>query len=503
MLATLRRDPAITLIGAAALLAHLAVAGRYDFFRNELYYIVCGRHPAIGYADQPPLVPLMAAASQIFGLSPWLLRLPAALAAAALVPLTASFARLLGGTTQSAIIAALAAAMAPALIALTQIMTTSTFEPLLWTAAAYLIARAAILEDRRALLWAGLAAGIAMQAKYGIAIWLTGLLAGLLATPARKIIASRECFIGLAIASFIALPSLLWQTFQSWPFLQVMMHHSAGRTNINGNPLQFERLQAVAMNIALAPLWITGLLAPFAIARLRPARFLAIAYIVTAIIDIGLRGKDYYLFPAYPALFAVGAAACARLSKVVAVPWMVTAGALSAIAAPIVLPILDPPALAAYMDTYHLRPKPDEIAAIGAPLTQVFSDEFGWRDLEKTVAGIYRALPPEDRKRAAIVASNYGEAAAIDIYGAADGLPPALSGQDQYYIWGPRGQDGAVTIHINGDPERWRRNCASLDIVATFGAAFAMPYENDRPIFICHGLRVPLTEAWPVFKRFQ
>jgi hypothetical protein len=501
--ATLRRDPAIWAIATFALIAHLAFASRYDIFRNELYYIVCGRHPAFGYADQPPLVPLMAAASQIFGLSPWLLRLPAALAAAALVPLTAHFARLLGGTTQSAIIAALAAAIAPALMALTQIMTTSTFEPLLWTAAAYLIARAAILDDRRALLWAGLAAGIAMQAKYGIAIWLTGLLGGLLATPARKIIASRECFIGLAIACVIAVPSLIWQTFHAWPFLQVMVHHSAGHTNLNGNPLQFEILQAFAMNIALAPLWITGLIAPFATARLRPARFLAIAYIVTAVIDIALRGKDYYLFPAYPALFAVGAAACARLPKIIATPWMLTAGALSASAAPIVLPILDPPALAAYLDKYHLRPKPDEIAAIGAPLTQVFSDEVGWRGLEKTVATIYRALPPEDRKHAAIVASNYGEAAAIDVYGRADDLPPALSGQDQYYLWGPRGQDGAITIHINGDPDRWRRNCASLDIVATFGAPFAMPYENNRPIFVCRGLRVPLTEAWPLFKRFQ
>jgi hypothetical protein len=164
-IAALRYDPAIWAIAALSLVAHAAVAGRYDFFRNELYYIVCGRHPAFGYADQPPLVPLLAAATQIFGLSAWLLRLPAALAAASLVPLTAAFARLLGGTTQSAILAALAAAIAPALIALTQIMTTSTFEPLAWTAAAYLIARAAILDDRRALLWAGLATGIAMQAK--------------------------------------------------------------------------------------------------------------------------------------------------------------------------------------------------------------------------------------------------------------------------------------------------------------------------------------------------
>jgi hypothetical protein len=503
MLTINRPSWAVWGIASLALALHLAVAGRYDFFRNELYYIVCGRHPAFGYADQPPLVPLIAAASQIFGLNLWLLRLPAALAAAALVPLTAGFARLLGGSAKAEILAALAAALPPALMALTQIMTTSTFEPLAWTACGYFITRTVILDDRRALIWAGVTAGIAMQAKYGIDIWLIGLVIGLLLTPARKVLTLRQCWIGLAIAAVIALPSLVWQTINGWPFLQVMMHHTAGRTNLTGNPLQFEILQALAMNILLAPLWLTGIVAPFAGVRLRPARFLAIAYLVAAVIDIAARGKDYYLFPAYPALFAIGAAACTRLPAWLSATWMAGAVAMSAIAAPIVLPLLDPPALAAYMDKHHLHPRPDELAAVGAPLTQVFSDELGWRDLEKTVAGVYRALPPDDRGRAAIVASNYGEAAAIDVYGGGDGLPPALSGQDQYYLWGPRGYDGSVTIHINGDPERWRHYCAQLDIVAHFGAPLVMPYESGRPIFVCRGLRVPLTDAWPRFKRFQ
>jgi 4-amino-4-deoxy-L-arabinose transferase-like glycosyltransferase len=495
------RDPAIWAIAAATLALHLAVAGRYDIFRNELYYIVCGRHPAFGYADQPPAVPLIAAATQLFGLNVWLLRLPAALAAAALVPLTAAFARLLGGTSQSAIIAAFAVALSPALTALTGILTTSTFEPLAWTAVAYLLARAVILDERSALLWAGLATGLAMQAKYGIDIWLIGLLAGLLLTPARTILSTRQCGQGLLVAAVIAAPSLIWQTFHGWPFLQVMLHHSAVRSNLTGTPAQFEILQAFAMNIVLAPLWLTGLIAPFAMARLRPARFVAIAYAAAAAIDIAARGKDYYLFPAYPALFAIGAAACARLPVFATAPWMLLAMAAAAVAAPIVLPLLPPPALATYLDRHHIHPKPDEIAAIGAPLTQVFSDELGWRALATQVGAIYRALPPADQARAAIVASNYGEAAAIDVYG--DHLPPALSGQDQYYLWGPRGFDGSVTIHINGDPDRWRPNCETLDIVATFGAPYVMPYENDRPIFICRGLRVPLPLAWSHFKRFQ
>src|SRR5208282_1553841 len=106
-------------------------------------------------------------------------------------------------------------------------------------------------------------------------------------------------------------------------------------------------------------------------------------------------------------------------------------------------------ALAAYLAATGLRPPPDEAAAVRAPLTQVYSDEQGWRELEHRVAAVYRALPDEDKKHATILASNYGEAAAIDFYGRADQLPPAVSGQNQYWLWGPGAGDGSVIIHVN------------------------------------------------------
>jgi len=498
----IRRDPGVWAIAVLTGLLHLAFNGRYDIFRNELYYIVCGRHPAFGYADQPPLVPLIAAATQVFGVNVWLLRLPAALAAAALVPITARFARLLGGGGSACVIAALSVSISPALIALTQILTTATFEPLAWTVFAFLIAQAAVKHERRVLLWAGAVAGIALQAKYGIAFWIAGLGIGVLLFPGRALLASRYCWLGMALAAVIAAPSLVWQEWHGWPFLQVMKFHTDHHTNFTGTPIHYEIGQVFAMNLVLAPVWIAGLIAPFVVRDLRAARFIPVGYCIAAALIIAGSGKDYYLFPAYPALFAIGAVAIARVSRWVIVPWMSLATANTAFIAPVVFPILSPPALAAFLDKTHLRPKPDEIAAVGAPLTQVFSDELGWRDLEKAVARVYQSLPPEDRSRAAIVTSNYGEAAAIDVYGRADNLPPALSGQDQYYFWGPRGYDGAVVIHINGDVDRWRRNCASLEVVASFGGPFVMPYENARPIFVCRGIRVGLKEAWPYFKRF-
>jgi hypothetical protein len=334
-----------------------------------------------------------------------------------------------------------------------------------------------------------------------MAFWLVALAVGIAATRARRIFAWREFWIGALIAIIIAAPNFIWQAVHGWPFLEVTRRHSAG--NLTGSPLAFAIRQAVTMNLLLAPLWIAGIVGPFLRSGLKGLRFLSIAFIVTAAIIVASHGKDYYLVPAYPSLFALGAAACGNLPRWLRLTWTGGAVVLSSLAAPVVLPLLDPPALARYLDRTHLKPRPDEVAGIGAPLTQVFSDELGWRSFEKQVAAIYNALPPEDRAHAAILAIDYGEAAALDYYGPADGLPPALSGQNQYFLWGPRGYDGSIMLHINGRPETWARFCQSSEIAGTFGAPYVMPYENDRPIILCHGLKRNLSETWERFKHYD
>ncbi len=85
--------------------------------------------------------------------------------------------------------------------------------------------------------------------------------------------------------------------------------------NLTGSPLRFENGQILAMNPLLAPLWLTGVMAPFIDARLRDARFLAIAFATSTAIILFAHGKDYYLAPAYPAMFAAGAVVCAGLRR--------------------------------------------------------------------------------------------------------------------------------------------------------------------------------------------
>src|SRR5215469_16338995 len=104
--ADIARQPAVWITAVLVALVHAATAGRYDAQRNELYFLACGWHPDFGYVDQPPLVPLIAAATQIFGISTWMLRVPATLAAIGLVLLAAAFVRLLGGEGRAATFAA-------------------------------------------------------------------------------------------------------------------------------------------------------------------------------------------------------------------------------------------------------------------------------------------------------------------------------------------------------------------------------------------------------------
>ena len=241
------RNPWILGVTLLTGLLHLAVAGRYDIFRNELYFIVCGRHPAFSYVDQPPLVPLLAALTQIFGIHVWLLRLPAVIAAAALVPVTGDLARRLGGNTASAIFAAASAALAPALIGMTIATTTATFEPIAWTLCAYALARAIIDGEDRAFLWAGIVAGLAMEAKYGIAFWLIGLAVGLLLTETRAAFFRLRFWQGFFICTAIALPSLLWQTVHHWPFLELIHNKNLAGANLTGAPLHFEIGQILAI----------------------------------------------------------------------------------------------------------------------------------------------------------------------------------------------------------------------------------------------------------------
>lgn len=212
-------------------------------------------------------------------------------------------------------------------------------------------------------------------------------------------------------------------------------------------------------------------------------------------------GKAYYMAGAYPTIFALGAVSVTMVWRWVIGIWAVLAAVNAALALPYVLPMMPVAQFKARLDRSGFKMPPMERAGIGAPLMQVYSDEFGWRDLARIVGDVYASLPASDRAKATIYASNYGDASAINVYGT--NLPFAVSGNNQYYLWGPGNGDGSVVLAVNVDPAYWSHICDSARVVAYTGdSPYAMPYEVHKPIVLCHGMHPPPSQQWTTFKHY-
>ena len=118
------------------------------------------------------------------------------------------------------------------------------------------------------------------------------------------------------------------------------------------------------------------------------------------------------------------------------------------------------------------------------------------------MAAIYHGLTPEERRRTVIMAGNYGEAGAIDLFGPALGLPTAFSPHQAYFLWGPPEEEPAIVICLGYDRASLERGFTSVEEVREHFHPWGMAEEN-RSIFLCKGLRRPLREVWPKIKNWN
>lgn len=501
-----RSDRVALAFGLLVFGLHALFAGRYDVFRDELYFIVCGRHPAFGYADQPPVVPLLAAGFYALGHSVWMLRLPAILASGAMAFMAVRLTRLLGGGGLSGAIAALSVSIAPMLMGMTATLNTTAFDPLAWTAIAYCLVYAVKTGDMRALVLCGVIAGVDLEIKYALIFWGVSLVVGLGLTPERRLFTRKELWWGAGAAALIALPSFVWQAAHDFPFKELAA--AARDKNADIPASAFLLNQLLIMNPVLAPVWLSGVAAPFVIPRLRPYRFASIAFVACVALVIATHGKDYYPAAAYPVMFVFGAVAITHWAssatrRLALLTGAVMAAAFSAAAAPLALPVLSVPALKAYIRSLPVQPQQQEKSFHGTLLPQVFADQLGWRDFAAQVERAWARIPASERARTSIKVDNYGEAAALDVYGEGAGLPPALAGHNQYFLWGPRGQRPVNLLVIQNHPERLAPYCRETTILGATYSPDAMAYENDKAIVFCRGLKIDIRTIWPDLKNFS
>lgn len=175
---------------------------------------------------------------------------------------------------------------------------------------------------------------------------------------------------------------------------------------------------------------------------------------------------------------------------------------LALVALPFALPVLPVEKFIRYERILGMTPKAEERSALGA-LPQDYADQFGWEEMVKTVAEIYHGLPKAEQDSCVIYVRNYGEAAAIDFFGKRYGLPNALCAHNSYWYWGPGTKTGNIaiifgnTLDARASLENLRAAYRQVELAATTKCDYCMPFENDRAIFICRGMRTTFQDIWP------
>jgi 4-amino-4-deoxy-L-arabinose transferase-like glycosyltransferase len=488
-----------------------AAINRFGWFRDELYYIACSDHLAFGYVDHPPLsILVLKLVRTLFGDSLFAIRLLPAVGSAAFVLLAALIARELGGKKRAATLAA-ASAFATANYFNLHIYSMNFWDILVWSGILLVLVRLVRTDNPRLWPAVGLLIGLGFQNKIGIIFLCFGIAAGVLLTPLRAHLKSRHLWIGAGIAALLFLPYILWNAGHGWAHLE-FLRNAAAEKNTPVTPLGFLVGQVVYQNPLNILVWVPGLGFFFRRAG-RSMRFFGWAFAAMFLSMMVMQGKDYYLSPAYPILFAGGALLWESLrpEKASRALTSVLTGlivVLGLLVRPIVLPILSVERTQAFLKALDLPNTAAERNAIG-PLPQHLADMFGWEESVALYAEILGRLGPEDRMRADIYVRNYGEAAAIDFLGRKYGLPKAMCTHNSYWIWGPpEGKTGELMIVLGNYHDLQRSfddispHFESIEHVATFKHPLAMPYENDRPIFLCRGLKITLAELYKRDKHF-
>lgn len=501
-----RQTPlAVWLIAAALWILLMAVAERYGYFRDELYYLACGEHPGWGYVDQPPLIGWVAWLLQhTIGTSLYALRLLPAIAASATVWLTARLARELGGTSRAEVFAALLAAVMPITVAIAHLFTMNIFDFVFWTALALILVRLENTGDSHLWLAFGALAGITILNKFGVVFFLFASLAGILASNGRRWLKSIYFWIGILLTVSISLPNFLWQQQRHFPFIELMRNIRQSGRDVALPPLGFFLQQLQIVNPVSMLIVIAGMVW---LLRSRRYRALGIAFAAFYLAMMVMKAKNYYLAPIYPMMFAAGAVAFTGWSDHPRRRWLPTiigvlASSIFLLMLPLLIPVLDVPHFQQYVKISGLK-LPEFENHKAAALPQIYADMFGWPEMVEKTAAFYNTLTPEQKRRTAIWGEDYGIAAAIDFFGPRYGLPKAISGHQSYFLWGPREYQRIDVIDLGSSSDSTlQRECESVRAVGLADHPLARPHEHFD-IFYCQGLRIDLQQVWPQLKKWD
>jgi hypothetical protein len=489
---------------AAACVAHFLWNGRYGYFRDELYYAACGQHLAWGYVDQAPFIAVIARISRmLLGDSLHAIRFLPALSSGAKILLTAWIVRELGGGRYAQILAGTAMLLCPIYLTMDNFMSMNAFEPVFWMACVAISLVVLRTQDEGLWLWFGLVAGVGILNKHSMLLFGAAFVLALVVTRQRALLRSRWIWLGALISFVFFLPNLVWEIHNHWPTIEILRNVDQIK-NEHVSWLEFIGQQAFLVHPLGAPICVAGLWFFLVSRRGEAWRFLGWTYVFLLAEFLVMRGRIYYLAPIYPMLFAAGAVAIEMWIEISGRNWIkyavlapLVVGGL--IAAPLALPILPLEAEAAYAKFWDVDHVKVEKSPSGK-LPQMYADMMGWPEQAQVVAGVFHSLAPSEQSRVAILAKNYGQAGAIDYFGPALGLPHAISGHNNYYLWGPQQYTGELVIAVGMPLEDLKPLFDDIQVAATIQNEYAIPEENNLPVYICRKPKMSLQQAWPSLK---
>jgi dolichyl-phosphate-mannose-protein mannosyltransferase len=485
------------LLGLAILsvIVHFYIGEGYGFHRDELATLDDARHLDWGYVAYPPVTPFLGRLSLLlFGTSLIGFRFFASIASAASIVLTGLIARELGGGRIAQLIAAMASI--PFCLATGSLMQYVGFDYLWWVLTVYFLVRLVTSQNPRWWIGVGCAIGVGMLTKYSILFFIAGIIVGVLVTGLRTELKGKWLWIGAICSILIFTPNLWWQINHHFISLDFLRHIHERDIRI-GRTKDFLPDQLLLTLLAF-PIAVAGLY--YCLIAEEAARFRALAwlYIVPLVLFWLAQGRGYYLAPAYSILYAAGAVWIERglvrlpggLSRSVAA-FIVIALAVNVIfAAAVVLPI---------------APINSKWWAFAARNNGDLAEEIGWPDLVNTVAKIRSELFEEERTHFGILAGNYGEAGAINLYGPRFSLPPAICGTNSFWARGYGDLPPETVIVVGFSREFVKHYFDSFELAARSANRYGVPNEEtkDHPeMFLCRGFRGNWREFWKTFQRY-
>jgi hypothetical protein len=440
----------------------LAVAGRYGWHRDELYYAVAGLHLQGGYVEFPPLTALLAAlARDLFGWSLFGLRAFTILASAGTVVVGALVARELGATRRAQTLAAVMIGFSPGMLGTNLLFQPVALDQLTTMVVLWLALRLALGHGSWPLL--GVAAGIGLETKYTIAVVLVLLITTFLVWR-RDVVRSWGFPLAVVLAAALLVPNLVWEAGHGWVSVHWFLNPPPSGSD-ETRP-QFI-INLILLALIAFPVAVAGVVSLVRANVLRPLGWTVVGTVVAYLV---LGGKSYYALPVV--LFALAAGAI-PLDRWATRRRLRVSGALFAATGLLVLPLTLP------VLPLHTAVRHGVIKARGD-----YQSEVGWPAYVRLVK---RHAVGED----VIVADNYGEAGALELFGR--GLPPVASADVTMRYWRPpvAGRRALVV----GYSRRAANFCSGYRIVARISAMNDSD-EGGQPIARC-ALRGTLAEVWP------